>query len=198
MRGVKSPEQAQRAYETIYREADRLARMLDQLSRVAETRLEQASSRPVRFDLAECVASAVDAARLRWPEHRFGYDSGDVGSIEADPRRIAETLAVLLDNAAMYSQPGSHVEVAVERNNGRAMVRVQDEGVGIPADELDSIFLCFKRGSSVAQAGSSAARGLGAGLYLSRAIAEAVGGRLWAESTVGAGSTFHLELPVAD
>ena len=111
MRGVRSEEQAQRAYLTIFREAERLAFMFDQLSKVADVRLGNAHPAPLRFELGELAASQVEQARARWPEHQFVLRSGRPGDVLADPRRIGELIGTLLDNAAGYSPPGSTIQV---------------------------------------------------------------------------------------
>ena len=197
LRGVKSEEQARRAHETIFREAERLARMLDQLSRVADVALEARDFEPVRFDLAEAVGAAVDEARRHWPEHSFVYRQGPPTEVVADSRYIREALAAMLDNAAGYSEPGSTVAVRVAAEDDKACVAIRDHGIGIPPGELDAIFGSFQRASNATRAPSQGARGLGISLFLARAAVDQAGGRIWAESEMGAGSTFHLALPLA-
>ena len=199
LRGVRSEEQAHRAHQTIFRESERLARMLDQLSRVAELSLDGHDLEPVRLDLADTVASAVAEARERWPEHTFVYrpEDGAVAEVLADSLHLREALAALLDNAAGFSAAGSTVEVQLEVQPDRVCIAVRDRGIGIPPDELDAIFERFQRGSNAARAPSIAARGLGIGLFLTRTALDEAGGRVWAESELDAGSTFHVSLPLA-
>ena len=197
LRGVKTEEQARRAHETIFREAERLARMLDQLSRVADVELEARDPEPVRFDLSETMAAAVDEARRNWPEHTFAYRQGPPVEVVADSRYIREALATLLDNAAGYSEAGSTVAVKVAAEDEMACVAIRDHGIGIPPDELDSIFESFRRASNATRAPSQGARGLGISLFLARAAVNEAGGRIWAESEPDAGTTFHLALPLA-
>lgn len=197
LRGIRSEEQARRAHETIFRETERLARMLDQLSKVADVASGPREATPVRFDLASEAARAVEEARERWPEHRFAVADGPATEVRADPRFVRDALAALLDNAAGYSAAGSTIEVATRVENGEAVVSIRDEGIGIPPDELETIFECFRRASNAARAPSIGARGLGVGLYLARATAAETGGRLWAESELAVRSTFHLALPLA-
>jgi signal transduction histidine kinase len=196
-RGVRSPEQTERAYATIFRESERLAGMLDRLARVAETMLGSEDAQPVRLDLGRQAARAVDEARQRWPEHVFVYEAREEIEIVVDPRDLAEALGILLDNAALYSAPGSTVEVSVGSHDRESCLAIRDTGIGIPPDEREAVFLCFERASNVAQAGPAASRGLGIGLFLARAMATQAGGRLWAESELGLGSTFTLALPLA-
>jgi signal transduction histidine kinase len=197
MRGVKSPEQAQRAHETIFHESERLAGMLNQLSKVAEATLGTPEVDPIRFDLEKLVAVAVEQARARWPEHSFVHRAGPPAEVVADLRSLGEVLANLFDNAAAYSSPAATVESWLRAEERQACVAVRDRGVGIPTEELELIFERFWRASNVAQAGPRASRGLGVGLFLARAAATLAGGRIWAESELNQGSTFYLALPLA-
>jgi signal transduction histidine kinase len=98
----------------------------------------------------------------------------------------------LLGNAVKYSPDGGEVLVTVEAVGGQAHLRVADQGQGIPADALPRLFERFYRGQPAA--GDS---GLGLGLYISRMLVEAHGGRIWVESELGVGSTFTIALPLA-
>ena len=100
----------------------------------------------------------------------------------------------LIDNAVKYSPAGGDVRVRVWTENGEAHLTVSDEGIGIPNADLPAIFDRFQRGTNVDDRRFT---GLGLGLYICRGIAEAHGGRLWALSQPGRGSTFHVVLPLA-
>lgn len=176
--------------------------MLDQLAMVAEMALGPTDLQTTRFDLLQLADASANQARARWPEHTILYDHGPYRSgapvqVCADRRRVAELLASLLDNAGTFSPPGSTVELSAGLGNGSVRLSVHDQGIGIPADELESIFHCFTRGSNVTRAGEIASRGLGVGLFLACATASQSGGQLWAESVPDQGSTFHLTLPHA-
>lgn len=198
LRGVRSEEQARRAHETIFREAERLGRMFDQLSKVAEASLGQSRTAMVRFDLAQVVDHAVEDARARWPEHTFEYVMAEPATVQTDPRCVQEALAAILDNAAGFSEAGSRVRVSVELEDGRARISIADEGIGIPTDELERVFDCFSRATNVASAPIVACRGLGVGLFVAQSAATAAGGSLSIESEPDVGSTAHLALPLAD
>lgn len=198
LRGVKGEEQARRAYETIFRESERMAAMLDQLAKVTEARLGPSEQGVTRFNLAELTRKQVEAAAARWPEHRLGFRDGEPAEVVADPRRIGELLSILLDNAAGYSTPGTTIEARAQVADGDASVTIADEGIGIPSDEIEAVFECFRRASNAFRAGPNGSRGLGIGLFLARANAEQAGGRVWAESEAERGSVFHLSLPLAN
>jgi CheY-like chemotaxis protein len=112
----------------------------------------------------------------------------------ADPDRIVQTLTNLLGNAIKYSPPGGAVQVGAERIRGEFVFAVRDEGRGIPEDKLWKVFEPFE------QVDSSDARdkgGTGLGLAISRGIVDRHGGRIWAESRLGEGTTVRFTLPTA-
>jgi signal transduction histidine kinase len=109
-----------------------------------------------------------------------------------DKSRIEQVLSNLLSNALKYGA-GKPIHCTIEAENSRAIVRVSDEGLGIEPDEQLRIFNKYERAASPANVG-----GLGLGLYIARRIVEAHGGRISVESTPGKGTTFSVELPLAD
>ncbi len=137
-------------------------------------------------DISSRATSIEDAARVRveCPE--------PVPLVAADPQRIERVLANLVTNALKYSSPDSSVVIQIRRGDGEAITSVADRGIGIPADDIPHIFDRFFR----ARTGKKA-EGLGLGLYITRMLVEAHGGRIWVESEVGKGSTFYFTLPFA-
>ena len=107
-----------------------------------------------------------------------------------DRDRMLQVLANLITNAIKFTDPGGVVKVRGERAGAELRVCVLDTGKGIPGDMLEAIFERFW------QVGKNDQRGLGLGLYISKCIVEAHGGRIWAESRLGAGSAFHFAIPV--
>jgi two-component system sensor histidine kinase SenX3 len=113
--------------------------------------------------------------------------------VVADRLMLESALSNLLDNAIKFSEPESTVEVEV-RSEGRSVVFVvRDGGPGIEADDQERI---FERSVRVAKPGQKRVRGSGLGLYIVKSVAERHGGDVWVESKPGAGSTFHLRIPV--
>ena len=112
----------------------------------------------------------------------------------ADARRTVQILTNLLTNAVAHMENEGEVRIAWSRDDGEAIVRVIDSGVGIPADELPHIFERFYR---VDISRSRSTGGAGLGLSIVRQLVAAHGGRVWAESEVGKGSTFSFTLPMA-
>jgi signal transduction histidine kinase len=107
-----------------------------------------------------------------------------------DRQRVHQVLGNLLGNAVKYGAEGGHVAVRAERKGDAVWFTIADDGPGIAADRLETIFDRFSQGARPNGAG------LGLGLYIARRIVEAHGGRIWAESQLGRGSTFTFTLPL--
>jgi PAS domain S-box-containing protein len=120
--------------------------------------------------------------------------SGPPISVSIDAMRIEQVLSNLLLNAAKHGEPDSPIEVRMHRTGGEVEIAVTNSGKGIESSELPRLFDRFTRSKSTQRSGVS---GLGLGLYISKGIIEAHGGRLWADSVPGKSTTFHLSLPTA-
>jgi signal transduction histidine kinase len=112
-------------------------------------------------------------------------------SIAADERRVRQIVFNLLSNAVKFTPADGRVDVSARLDNGQVEFAVADTGPGIPADDLETIFEEFEQADE-----GRKAEGTGLGLPLSRRLVELHGGRLWAESEVGCGSTFRFTLPI--
>ena len=187
-------ERSREALADCVEEADRVLVMLNTLMDIseAESGAMPLTREPVR--LADVAARAVDL-------YRDVADARDVALaaetsadvwVSGDRVRLEQVAANLIDNAVKYTPAGGTVTVVVERDGGRALLRVRDTGVGIPADEQARIWDRLFRGDR-----SRAARGLGLGLSLVKAIVQAHGGTVAVDSAPGQGSTFTVALPAA-
>jgi PAS domain S-box-containing protein len=111
--------------------------------------------------------------------------------IEADSRRLRQVMFNLLDNAIKFSNDGGSIDVSAEVRGNDLLVQVTDQGIGIAEEARKSLFEKFYQVKSTTRVG-----GLGLGLYISKRIIEAHGGRIWVESVEGAGSTFSFTIPL--
>jgi len=139
------------------------------------------------------VTEAVDALQAQASAVGISLVAESVPSLPGaafDPARILQVLVNLLSNAIKFTPPHGKVVVHVERVENDIRFAVSDTGAGIPADKLDAI---FERSFQVAR---NDRRGIGLGLYISKCIVQRHGGRIWAESTIGEGSTFSFTLPI--
>jgi signal transduction histidine kinase len=149
----------------------------------------------IALDVGEVVRSAVHAMRSHAPESvAIEVEIGDeVGVACGDSDRIQQVLVNLLDNAAKYGS--GLVKVSATSANGLVRIQVSDDGPGIAAADRDRIFEKFYRADGQP---TRAARGTGLGLYISRELAQRMGGRLDLTSPPGEGATFVVELPRPD
>ncbi|MCL6429498.1 MAG: GAF domain-containing protein, partial [Anaerolineae bacterium] len=144
--------------------------------------------------LPRLVRSVIDEIEHRTRKHRFLADlPADLPLVEADRHRIAQVLRNLLDNAVKYSPDGGLIVVRAAVEGREVVVSVADQGVGIAPEHLNRLFEKFYR---VRTGLEHRVVGSGLGLPIARAIVESHGGRIWAESQVGQGSTFYFSLPI--
>jgi signal transduction histidine kinase len=163
--------------------------MLD-ASRIQSGRLE---IRRQRCDLAMLAREVAEAFREVSAAHRIELElPRQEIDVACDAGRIEQVLTNLLDNAIKYSPGGSIIRVALRRDGAFAHLAVEDRGVGIDLVEQSRVFESYFRGRDSIQ---GKVRGIGLGLFVSKTIVDAHGGRIWVDSTPGVGSTFHVELP---
>jgi two-component system phosphate regulon sensor histidine kinase PhoR len=177
--------------DAILRNTQRMAEMIEDLLETTRLESDQLKLHKSAFDLgqlAETVAGQLGTTAAR----PIRCKSTGPAPVVSDPGRIERVLENLIGNAVRYSPSGTPVRVKVETTEREAIVTVADQGPGIPKDELPMLFQRFYRA-----VGNHSEHGLGLGLYTSRLIVEHHGGRIWAESVPGAGSTFGFALPVA-
>lgn len=191
--GPWDPDTQHEFLEVISVSAGRLSALVDNLLDAAT--LEAGGLRlqrePVRL---ERLAERVLAARrlLAGPctlhlETRPGLPLAD-----ADPIRVEQVLANLVDNAIKYSPRGGAIKVRIAQDgDGMLSVSVADQGMGIPSEHLEHLFERFYR----VESGGRSVRGVGLGLYICRSLVESHGGRIWVDSQPGLGSTFAFTLP---
>jgi two-component system sensor histidine kinase KdpD len=179
---------------TIIDEAERLNRFIANL--LDMTKLESGAVIPNvgPHDIGEIVASALARASRILTNHRVEMDmASDLPMAMVDAVLFEQALFNLLDNAAKYSPAGSTIRVESRRDRTRFFLRVQDEGPGIPADDLERIFDKFYR----VQKGDQVRAGTGLGLAISRGFIEALQGTLTAANrTDRSGAEFTITLPV--
>ncbi len=148
--------------------------------------------RPERIDLAALLHEVFQLQREIAPgsqiEERFETRPLPM---DGDPKLLFQMFGNLVSNAIKYSPSGGPVAVSAELDGEQAVVTVTDNGIGIPAKDIDAVFERYYRGSNV-----SGTVGTGVGLYLVKMVAEAHGGKIAVESSEGEGSKFRVCLPV--
>jgi len=179
--------------DTIQEEAERLNRFISDL--LDMTRLEAGAIEPRAefIDLADIVGSAVRRAGPILAEHKLEITlPPDLPMVKLDPVLFEQVLFNLLDNAAKYAPPGTTIALRAERSNASVLLRILDEGEGIPREDLERIFDKFYR----VRAGDRQRAGTGLGLAICRGFVEAMGGTIQAKNrTDRSGAVFVVELP---
>ena len=170
-----------------------LARLVDELMDV--TMIHSGQPLPLRLEDIDLVRMAHEVAgehQRQTAAHRIRVEAdGEVRGIW-DESRMQRVLNNLVDNAVKYSPDGGEVTIRVSGDGREATVSVQDQGIGIPAGELEVVFSPYQRASN-----TTGLRGLGLGLAGARDLLRQVGGDLTVESEEGGGSTFTMCLPVS-
>lgn len=183
-----------RIAENSDRQISRLAHLIEDLLDVSRITAGRLSLSPEEFNLAEMLEDVVN---------RYGHQMQNAKTpiqIEADPKlsgcfdrvRIEQVLINLITNAAKYA-PGQPVVIRLQETQDKIQLKVQDQGPGIAEADQQRIFDRFERVRERDNVG-----GLGLGLYISKQIVEAHGGRIYVDSRPGHGSTFVVELPMAN
>jgi PAS domain S-box-containing protein len=174
---------------------DRIARLIDDLLAALRIRPGQVTLQRSRIDLGELVRQQIGRIAPTAPDHPIRVDVTGRLVVTADPELIGEVVAHLLENALRYSPPGGTVTVAARPGAGEAIVAVSDAGIGIPPERQPHVFEPFYEPVPPGMPGYVGTVSLG--LFLSKQIIEAHGGRIWLESTPGRGATFFFSLPLA-
>jgi CheY-like chemotaxis protein len=154
--------------------------------------------RPERTELGGVVQSALDTVgpMIESRGHKLILDLPDRPIyLQGDPTRLAQVFSNLLNNAVKYTEPGGDISLAMSATGAEAVIRVKDNGIGIPADMLPAIFEMFMQ---VDRSLERLHAGLGVGLTLARRLVELHGGTLEARSGgLGKGSEFIVRLPLS-
>ncbi len=188
------PARQREFLEIVHRHVQRMQFLIEEL-----TDLSRIETGAVTLEIRELDARAVAAEVLRQltPQAQarqvtLALELPEPLTLRADPRRLEQILTNLVDNAVKFNRPGGHVWVRGSRTAGGARLVVEDDGVGIPSDQLERIFHRFHRVGGVAPQGS---RGTGLGLAIVKHLMRLHGGRVDVESELGRGSRFILDFP---
>ena len=170
-------------------EADRLSLLIEN---VLESARLQSKTLPLRFQplrLDAVLRDVVTRLRARYKDLDVHMDLLAAPPLQGDGVRVAQVFDNLFTNAIKYA-PGSPITVVLRKADDKLVVELSDKGPGIPKESLPLIFERFYR------ARSEKATGTGLGLFICKQIIDAHRGKIWAESTLGQGTTFFIELPI--
>jgi len=184
------PESRELAIKAIARNAERLERLTHDILDVTRIEGHRLDLNKEKFDISEVVASAIEDTKRRVDDNndsiKFQYTPRKI-VVEADRMRISQVVSNLLGNAVKFTKQGT-VYISADSKDGEAIVSVKDSGTGIDPEIVSRLFTKFT---------SKSQTGTGLGLFISKSIIEAHGGRIWAENNKDSkGATFTFRVPL--
>jgi signal transduction histidine kinase len=184
------PESRELAIKAIARNAERLERLTHDILDVTRIEGHRLDLNKEKFDVSEVVASAIEDTKRRVNDNndsiKFQYTPRKI-VVEADRMRISQVVSNLLGNAVKFTKQGT-VYISADSKDGEAIVSVKDSGTGIDPEIVSRLFTKFT---------SKSQTGTGLGLFISKSIIEAHGGRIWAENNKDSkGATFTFRMPL--
>lgn len=184
-------------FQLVYREADRLQRLVNDLQELSRAESRAYELRPHPVEIGQLIQGVVSRLGAQFEEKGVGLNvevPSDLSPVQADEDRLTQILTNLMGNALHYTLEGGRVEILTEQKGREIQITVRDTGIGIPSEHLPHVFDRFYR---VDKSRSRAGGGSGIGLTIAKHLVEAHGGRIWVESEgAGKGSRFVFSLPV--
>ena len=193
-RATEPERRSQKQFDGIRKAALRMNRLIQDLLDVMRLESGHLAIDRQPVDVGDLVAEALEAAQQAASDGSIDLrlDAAEEDLLLlADRDRLLQVLDNLLGNAIKFTAPGGRVTVGVASQGGEALIRVTDTGPGIPVEDQPHLFDRFW------QARKTDRRGAGLGLHIVKGIVDSHGGRVWVESQVGAGATFHVAVPIA-
>ncbi len=195
---LKEPEATgpeAKSLEHISAAAGNLNRMIGELLDISRLEARRMTLEWQQVDPAELVRDVVERAEGVTGGHPVEVDiGGGIPPVWVDPGRVEQVLSNLLSNAAKYSFPGSKIRVELRPVDEQVQISVTNRGEGIPPEEIPLLFTRFHR---TRLSRSERIPGLGLGLYISKGLVEAHGGRMWVHSVPDGETTFYFTLPAS-
>jgi two-component system phosphate regulon sensor histidine kinase PhoR len=195
--GLRDPEKAAEFVRVMHRHAERLAALIEDLLDLASVEQGQARIALAPVPLPDVLAQVEAVTRPIAMEKKQTLTLDlpeDLPRLLADRDRLAQVLINLLDNAVKFTPEGGRIEVSARAAARRVVVAVQDNGVGIPLQDLGRIFERFYR---VERSRDRREGGTGLGLAIAKHLVQAMGGTIEVDSHPGSGTTFRVSLPAA-
>ncbi len=191
---VPDPETQREFLTTVDKQSEHLGSLIDSLLDISRLESGRFNIQKQRLPIKNVIHDAVESSYSLASEKGILINE-DIPStlpeIEGDGERLGQVMANLLGNAIKFSNGGNSITVRAEVRDRELLVQVADLGIGIPRKAMPHLFERFYRAQDLMARG-----GAGLGLYISKQIIEAHGGRIWVESTVDEGSTFSFTLPL--
>jgi two-component system phosphate regulon sensor histidine kinase PhoR len=193
---VESEDKRRQYLQIIVSESDRLSALIENVLDFAKVERGKAAYQFTTSNVADVVARAVEACRVRAERERVALEltvASNLPALNLDERAVEIAVINLVDNALKYAPEGRRIGVSIAAADRQIEIRVTDEGAGIPVEDRKRIFDRFVRGKAGLH---KQVRGSGIGLALVKSIAEAHGGKAWVESAYPHGSTFVFSIHI--
>ena len=176
----------------VQRQTTKLARLIDELLDVSRIQSGHVEFHFDDMDVRQLAIEVAERMQTTTEDHTMTVEQGPPIRISADRDHLEQVLNNLIANAVKYSPDGGSITVQIGAEGDEAALSVQDAGIGIPPEELEAVFGLFYRSPDRRACDVG---GMGLGLYISKEIIDRHGGRIWAESEPGRGTTFQIRLP---
>ncbi len=185
-------EKLNKLFTNASKQLDKLTHLIDDLLDATKIRAGTLTVEPIKANFSLLMSEVIDRYSDQLSDMKsIRVDIQDTVMVYCDPFRAEQVVVNLLSNAIKYA-PGSSLEVSLKQEGDKAILKVKDEGPGIPKEKLMSVFERFKRGSN-----SEHVSGLGLGLYIAKQIMDAHRGAIAVESNLGKGTMFIVSFPAA-
>jgi signal transduction histidine kinase len=179
----------------IFNDADRVNRLIGDMLDLDRMESGRMSMRSADVDINDVLTEVISRAAPAAGTVEFKSDLDPrLPIVTGDRDRLIQVVSNLVNNAVKYSPEGGTVTLFSRAEGGYALVSVSDTGLGIPPDEIGHVFERFRR---VRSGAAQSIPGTGLGLAIVKQIVEMHGGKIWVESAVGHGSSFHFTIPLA-
>ena len=190
------PEKSQRMLDIAVNNTDRLVRLINDILDIERIDSGRVTMQKRQVEIGDLITQAVEVMRPMADKNTVSLELQPVSAnILADSDRMIQVFTNLVSNAIKFSPPSGKVSIRGSKEGNHVHITIGDQGRGIPAEKLHSIFERFQQ---VDASDSREKGGTGLGLAICRSILHQHDGEIWAESKLGEGSTFHITLPVAE
>ncbi|WKA50720.1 ATP-binding protein [Planococcus liqunii] len=187
------PEKQERYLKTIYKEARRLTNLINDFLDLQRMESGNQVYRMDKLSMSEMIIETAEKFRTQMTHPIVLIDDASDVIVEGDRERLAQVLMNLIGNAIKFSPQGGNVAISLRNDSKNLHVSIQDQGIGIPAEDISKLFSKFQRidNSSRRKIG-----GTGLGLAICQEIIQKHDGTIWIESEEGQGTAIHFELPL--
>jgi PAS domain S-box-containing protein len=193
--GGLDPDEVRAYGGYIFNDADRVNRLIGDMLDLDRMESGRMAIRAAEVDVNEVLTDVIARASTAAPTVDFKTDlDPSLPIVSADRDRLVQVVSNLVNNAVKYSPDGGRVTLTSGIEGTFALISVSDTGLGIPPEEIGHVFERFRR---VRSGAAQSIPGTGLGLAIVKQIVEMHGGKIWVESAVGHGSSFHFTIPLA-